>query len=403
MINAARIAAIFLMIGAPMAARAVNFETPAPYAVLMDAETGAVLYEKSAHTPAPPSSLTKLMTLYVLFDQLQKGMLTLEDTLIVSEDAWKMGGSKMFVKVSDRVKIEDLIQGIAVQSGNDACMVVAEGIASNEAAFADMMNQAAKRIGLNDSHFENASGWPAEGHVMSAFDVAALSRHIINDFPQYYHYFAEKEYSYNGITQHNRNRLLLRDIGADGLKTGHTEEGGYALASSAMQDGRRLIAVVNGLPSDNARTDESEKMLQYGFRYFKNVTLFPAGQPVDELPVWLGDASSVGAYLKEPVRTIAPREGKAQAVRATLTYDAPLRAPVAKDDRIATLHVTDASGRAADYPLFAMLEVKEASIGMRIVKRIGFYIGSLLSRKQDAAPAPAEEAEQPDMPEKKAQ
>ncbi|MET0154504.1 MAG: D-alanyl-D-alanine carboxypeptidase family protein [Rickettsiales bacterium] len=364
------------------AAWAVNFETPAPYAVLMDAETGAVIYEKNAEEEMHPSSLTKLMTLYVLFDQLKKGALKLDDTFIVSEAAWRMGGSKMFVKVSDRVKVEDLIQGIAVQSGNDACMVVAEGVASTEAAFAEIMNAEAKRLGMTQSHFLNASGWPQEDHLMSAMDIAVLTRHIVTDFPEYYRYFAEKEFTYNGITQHNRNRLLFRDVGADGLKTGHTEDGGYGLAASAEQNGRRLIAVVNGLPSDNARTDEAEKMLQYGFRYFSNVTLFPADKPIDSLPVWLGDVSETGLYLKKPVRAVVPREGKALVRSAAVIYDSPLRAPIPKDAQIATLKLVDSSGKASFFPLFAAEEIREASLGMRILKRMNFYVRTTLLAKK---------------------
>jgi D-alanyl-D-alanine carboxypeptidase (penicillin-binding protein 5/6) len=374
-------ASLFVLLSAAAPARAVPFDSLAPYAVLMDAETGTILYEKEPHKPVPPSSMTKLMTIYILLEHVAKGIIKLTDTFIVSKEAWRMGGSKMFLKVSDRVTVDDLLHGIIVQSGNDACIVAAEGIASTETAFARLMNDAAKRIGLENSHFENASGWPAPGHVMSVFDIALLSRRLIADFPEYYPYFAAREFTYSDIVQHNRNRLLFRDVGVDGLKTGHTAEGGYGIAASAKQGDRRLIAVVNGLANDRERTDETEKLLQYGFRYFDNKTLFGAEEKVGAVPVWLGAKSTVDAKLAGPVRAVVSKAGAPMKIDVRMVYSSPVNAPVKKGDKIAELHVGTGAGAAAVYPLYAGDSVERASIGMSMLKRAAYYFRSLMDRR----------------------
>ncbi|MDP6345602.1 MAG: D-alanyl-D-alanine carboxypeptidase family protein [Alphaproteobacteria bacterium] len=265
----------------PRAAGAL-VETPAKQAMLIDHATGTVLFAKNAEQPMPPSSMSKLMTLYLLFERLAGGGLTMEDEFPVSEKAWRMGGSKMFVEIGKRVKVGDLVRGIVVQSGNDACIVVAEGIGGDETSFASLMNEKARELGLLDSHFVNASGWPDPDHVMSARDLARLAGALIDKFPQYYDLFAEKSFTFNKIRQGNRNPLLYKNIGADGLKTGHTRAAGYGLVASAVRKGRRLTLVVNGLTSVNQRSRESERLLTWGFREFGSYALFKAGEVVAE-------------------------------------------------------------------------------------------------------------------------
>ena len=262
------------------------------WAVIVDFATGATLLDKDADMSMPPSSMTKIMTAYVVYSMLKAGRLRLDQELPVSERAWKMGGSKMFVQVGTSVKVEDLIRGMIVQSGNDACIVLAEAIAGSEEAFAELMNAKAREIGLVASNFRNATGWPDPQHRMTARDIALLARKLILDFPEYYHYDAEKSFKYNNIDQENRNPLVQKGI-ADGLKTGHTDEGGYGLVGSAQRGGRRVIIVVNGLPTMKARSEESERLLEWSYREFENVTLFANGATVDTVPVYLGEKPSV--------------------------------------------------------------------------------------------------------------
>ena len=245
---------------------APKFETAAPHAYLMDYTTGTELFEKNSRVPVPPASLSKLMTSYMVFDALRIGILTLDDLLTVSEKAWRMGGSKMFVEVDKQVSVEDLLRGVIVQSGNDACIVLAEAIGGDEATFSDLMNENASELGLLDSVFQNSTGWPHPEHKMSAADIAMITQKIVKDFPDYFPLFAEKEFTYNEIRQANRNPLLYKDIGVDGMKTGHTREAGYGLAATALRNDRRLIAVVTGLESPSQRASEVERLLNFGFR-----------------------------------------------------------------------------------------------------------------------------------------
>jgi len=272
---------------APAPTRAI--ESAARQIILLDDVTGTVMLDKASNETMFPASMSKLMTLYVLFERLADGEIALDDTFRVSEKAWRMGGSKMFVEVNSRVSVNDLLRGIIVQSGNDACVVVAEGLAGSEDEFASVMNQTAKKIGLTGSHFVNSTGWPHPEHVTTASDLATLSRLIIREFPQFYGIFSEKSFTFNGIKQGNRNPLLYKYSGADGLKTGHTEASGYGLVASAKRDGRRLILVINGLTSVKERSAESERLLDYGFREFNNYKLFKAGDEIDTLSVWLGN------------------------------------------------------------------------------------------------------------------
>ena len=255
--------AVFAALGLG-AAPASAMETAAKQAYILDTETGAVLLEKDAATPTPPASLSKLMTIYMAFELLENGELSLDDKFVVSRKAWRMGGSKMFVEVDKQVRVEDLLRGIIVQSGNDACIVLAEGLSGSESAFADAMNRKMRELGLVDSHLVNSTGWPADSHLMSPRDLAVLAQRIIEEFPKYYPYFAEKSFRYNKIKQGNRNPLLYRDTGADGLKTGHTRAAGYGLVASAIRDGRRVVMVLTGMKSARTRAFEARRAAQLG-------------------------------------------------------------------------------------------------------------------------------------------
>ena len=337
---------------------ALALETEAREAILVDAQSGRVLFEKNADELMPPSSMTKVMTLYLVFERLADGRLTMEDTLPVSERAWRKGGSKMFVEVGDRVSIENLLRGIIIQSGNDACIVVAEGLSGTEDAFAREMTKRGREIGLTSSTFKNSTGWPDPEHRMTARDLNLLALRTVLDFPQYYHYFAETDFTWSDITQSNRNPLLYKNMGADGLKTGHTQEAGYGLTASAIRDGRRLVLVVNGLPSERARSEESERLIEWGFREFSNYELFSAGQEVDRAEVWLGAEESVPLTLSEPVlATLSQREHEEMTV--SVLYDAPIPAPIAEGQELAVLRITAPGMEPMEYPLYAATNVEK--------------------------------------------
>lgn len=350
------------------------FETEAPYAVLMDYDTSEVLYEKEAHTSIAPSSMTKLMTTYIVFDHLKKGTLSLDDTFLISEKAWKTGGSKTFVALNDRVKVKDLLQGVIVQSGNDATIALAEGIAASETNFAELMNSTAQQLGLKNSHFKNASGWPEEGHTMSVYDLALLSRHLIHDFPEYYPYFAEKEFSYHNIHQPNRNHLLTTSqFGVDGLKTGHTAEIGYGIALSGQVDGRRLVAVVNGLPSEAKRLEVADALLAYGFKFFETRTLYTAGSTIDTAPVWYGMAGTVPLVTASDIRIIVPKSA-GNDLKVTVSYDTPLPAPLTQGTQAGTLHIAIPDMPEKQYPLVTGTQVEKAGFLGRAKQNLQHYL-----------------------------
>ncbi|MCH2396226.1 D-alanyl-D-alanine carboxypeptidase family protein, partial [Oceanibaculum sp.] len=278
----------------------------------------------------------------------------------------RKGGSKMFVEVGSRVSIEDLLRGIIVQSGNDACIVVAEGIAGSEEAFADMMTEAARKIGMEKSVFRNATGWPDDDHVMTARELAILAQRIIADFPEYYHYYAETSFTYNGIRQGNRNPLLYTMNGADGLKTGHTEASGYGLTASAKRDGRRIIMVVNGLPSMNARSQESSRLMDWAFREFEALSLFKSGETVEQAEIWMGDERTVPLVTAADITITVPKAARRSMV-VSAVYDGPVAAPVKQGDRIATLRITLPKGETMDYPLLAGADVEELGLFGRML------------------------------------
>lgn len=320
-------------------AHAQEIETVARQAILLDLDSGAILLNKNADELMHPASMTKMMTVYLVFERLKNGTLSLDDTFPVSEKAWKKGGSKMFVEVGSRVKVEDLLQGIIVQSGNDATIVVAEGIAGTEEAFAKEMTAKAKELGMTHTTFKNASGWPDPEHLTTAHDLSVLASAIIRNFPEYYHYFSEKVFTYSGITQHNRNPLLYVDDSVDGLKTGHTEESGYGLTASAKRDGRRLLLVINGLPTEKSRETESERILDWGFREWKTYDLFAANDKVEDAPVWLGDQGTVPLVLDAPVKVTLRRKDR-DDMKVQVRYDGPIKAPVEQGEAVGTLTVS---------------------------------------------------------------
>jgi len=362
--------ALVLLTGLGLAVRpAAAFETQAREALLMDAETGTLLLEKNAHHPMPPASMSKIMTIYLVFEALRDGRLSLEDKLPVSEKAWRMGGSKMFVEVGKEVRVEDLLRGVVVQSGNDACIVFAEALAGTEESFAELMNQKAQELGMHDSSFANATGWPHPDQRMSAHDLAILAKRTIADFPDYYHYYSETTFTFTDIKQGNRNPLLYKNLGADGLKTGHTEEAGYGLTGSAVQDGRRLIVVVNGLNSMKQRGDESQRMINWGFREFKNYTLFTAGEPVEEAPVWQGEAERVPLVLAEDLTVTLPRRSR-KKMTVTVKHDGPIPTPIEEGQEVATLVIAAPGAETIEMPLQAGASVDRLGLFGRLFSNI---------------------------------
>ena len=361
-----------LLAGGP-AAHAETYDTPAHAAILIDLQSGQELYAKNPDVPLHPASMSKLMTVLMVFERLADGSLSLDDTLPVSEKAWRKGGSKMFVDLGSRVRVEDLLHGIIVQSGNDACIVVAEALGGTEEAFSEQMTQRARELGLTHSTFKNASGWPDPDHLMSARDLAKLATIIIQQYPQYYKIFGQREFTYNNIRQHARNPLLHQDIGADGLKTGHTEEAGYGLTASAVRDGRRLVMVLAGLQGPKDRAREAASLLDYGYRNFKNYQLFARGDAVEQADVWLGNAGSVPLLVQEDVWVSLSADGR-RDLRVKVVYDGPIPAPIANGSQVAELEITAPGLEPRRVPLLAGETVQAASMFGRMSSALGYLI-----------------------------
>jgi D-alanyl-D-alanine carboxypeptidase (penicillin-binding protein 5/6) len=375
-------AALCLLIAIAIALPARAFETTARHAILVDMKTGAVLFEKNADVLMPPASMSKIMTIYMVFERLKSGKLKLDDEFTVTENAWRKGGaaskgSTMFLPLDGRVKVEDLIRGIIVQSGNDASIVVAEGLAGSEEAFGEDMTRKARSIGMPNTTWRNATGLPDPQHLTTARDLAQLAKRTIQDFPEYYHYYSEKEFVHHGIRQGNRNPLLYGSEGADGLKTGHTEASGYGLTASMARGDRRLILVVNGLPSMQARADETRRLFDFGFREFENYALLKAGEQIGSAEVWLGAEKSVPLVAADDVIVTLPRASRPQ-MQAALVYDAPVPAPIARNQPIAKLRVNVAERVVLDAPLVAGADVPRRGPFGRVVFAIGYYIGRLI-------------------------
>ena len=336
---------------------AQTMATPARQAVLLDTSTGSILFEKDADTPFPPASMSKLMTVYYAFDAIKQGEMSLDDEVLVSDETWKEWnnrGSTMFLRARDVVTVRDLLMGIIVLSGNDACVVLAEHMAGSHDLFVDWLNAKAVDLGLNGSVFKNANGWPEEGHVMTARDLATLSYRLSVDFPELYPMFGEREFLYKNFesNRYNRNPLLGRFPGADGLKTGHTEESGYGLAASAEREGRRLVLVLGGMASTSERTRESQRLLQYGFRNFSHYPLFRAGETVDYAEVWLGDTPTVPLVISEDLAITMSRRQRAE-MKVSIEYINPVSAPIAKGQSIGELIVELRGREPVRVPLHA--------------------------------------------------
>lgn len=361
-----------LLLLALHAAPAAAFETAARAAMVTDLASGVVLLEKDADTPLPPASMSKLMTLNMVFEALQSGRLSLDESFVVSEKAWRMGGSKMFVEVGERVRVEDLLRGVIVLSGNDACIVLAEGLAGSEEAFAARMNERAKELGLSGSHFVNSTGWPDPEHRMSMRDLMKLIDRLVHVFPEHYPIFAETEFEWGGVKQANRNPLLGLGLGADGLKTGHTEEAGYGLTASAVRDGRRIGLVVTGLAGVRERAQETERLLTWAFREFRTERIASAGQIVGEAEVWMGEAETVKLAPAADVWATAPFADAAATV-VTIRYDGPTPAPIEAGRRIGELVIAAPGLPPVSHPLVAAEAVEVGGL----LTRVGAAAGRL--------------------------
>ncbi len=346
------------------AARAQPQTTPARAAFLIDLSSGAVLLEKEADTPLPPASMSKLMTLEIVFDALKNGRLKLEDDFRTSAKAAAMGGSKMFIRSGEVVSVQDLLRGVIVQSGNDAAVALAEAISGTEESFAQLMNKQAGQIGLTNSNFANATGWPAAGHEMSLRDLAILAERLVEDYPDYYPIFAETSFTWDGITQSNRNPLLDLEIGADGLKTGHTEEAGYGLVASAERDGRRVVLVIAGLDSSQARSQEAERLINWAFRAFETRRLLEKGQTVATAKVWIGDKDSVGLATADELVVTVP-VGSLDKAQMRAHFSEPIAAPVEAGAELGHLEVTIPDVTPVSVPLVAVELVERGGVGAR--------------------------------------
>ncbi len=361
-----------------MASAVQAIETKAKNLILMDYDTGQYLYAKDAEKMIPPASMSKLMTVYMIFEKLKDGSLSLDDTFTVSENAWRKGGaasgsSTMFLNIGEKVRVGDLIQGIIIQSGNDACIVAAENISGSEEDFARAMTDKAQKLGLHNSSFANATGWPHPDQKMSVEDLAKLARIIIKDFPEYYYLFSERNYTHNNIRQGNRNPLLYSMPEADGLKTGHTEEAGFCLAGSAKRGDRRLISIMSGLASNKERSEEAEKIMNWGFREFDNYKILKQGQKVAELPVWFGTEKNVDLLVNEDVlRTI--KKNKASKVKMTAVYDKPVKAPVKQGDKLGFVRVEVPGAEMVEVPLIANKDIKKLGWFGKIGENIKYIL-----------------------------
>ncbi|MDR9439212.1 MAG: D-alanyl-D-alanine carboxypeptidase family protein [Halomonas sp.] len=345
--------------------------------ILMDADSGRVLVEHNADERLPPASLTKLMTAYLVERELDRGNIAPEDLVPISEKAWRTGGSKMFIEVDTLVAIEELLKGIIIVSGNDASVAMAEHLAGGERPFADLMNQHATRLGMHNTNFVNATGLPDENHYSSARDLALLSQHIINDYPEHYAIYATKQFNYGGIEQPNRNRLLWRDSSVDGLKTGWTEAAGYCLVASAKRDDMRLISVVMGTGSDEARAQETQKLLSYGFRYYETLKLYDAGAVLNTPRVWGGDKNELRVGVDRNVVMTVPR-ARNEELTAKLDLQTDLTAPIAAGDRVGTMEVRQGEEVVGERPLVALEGIEEGGFFKRLFDQVRRFFTNLI-------------------------
>ncbi len=367
-----------VVVAALLSSSAAAMETKAKNVILMDYDTGEYLYTENAFVPVAPASMSKLMTVYILFDKLKNGSLSLEDVFTVSENAWRTGGaasgsSTMFLPVGDKVTVESLIKGIIIQSGNDACITAAENIAGSEENFAALMNAKAKELGLKNSHFVNSTGLPHPDHRMSAEDLAKLARALIQDFPEYYPVFAQKSFTYHNIVQGNRNPLLYSMPDADGLKTGHTAEAGFCLTASVKRGDRRLIGVMTGMKSNKERSEEAEKLMSWGFREFDNYKVFKQFQRIVAAPVYMGEEKKIDLIVNEDVVLTLARS-KAREVKLTAVYDKPVKAPISQGDRLGEVKIEIPGGETKIVPLYADHSVRKLGFWGRIMSNVKYLL-----------------------------
>lgn len=346
--------------------------------ILIDAVTGTVLTEFNPDQPLPPASLTKIMTTYVADNELATGNVKMDDEVFVSVKAWQTEGSKMFIQEGTKVRLEDIMRGIIIQSGNDASIALAEHLAGSEEAFADVMNQHAERLGMSNTHFTNASGLPDPNHYMSARDLATLARAVITRFPEAYKMYGEREFTYNNIRQPNRNSLLFTDRNVDGMKTGFTDEAGYCLVASAMRDGMRLITVVMGTPSTDARAQETQKLLTYGFRFFETAQVVAANQVMGSTKVWSGQADAVEVGVQEALTATIPR-GQAANLVTELTLDENIKAPIAVGQALGKVKVSLGDQVFYDGPVVALQAVEQGSLLKRLMDWLHLFFLSLFA------------------------
>jgi D-alanyl-D-alanine carboxypeptidase (penicillin-binding protein 5/6) len=357
------IVALFLFISA------VNAAVPIPAApkvaaknyILVDANSGRVLAEKEADVQVEPASITKLMTSYVIYHELEASRLSMDDMVTISEKAWRMGGSRMYVEVDKQVSVHDLMKGLIIQSGNDATVALAEHVAGTERAFVDLMNQYAAKLGMTNTHFQNSTGWPEEGHLTTARDISKLAIAVIREFPEHYAWYKEKVFTYNNIKQYNRNKLLWSDDSVDGVKTGHTESAGYCLVASALRSDMRLVSVVLGTESEKARASVSQSLLNYGFRFFETHKLYAAGEVLNRSRVWKGDTDKVSLGLLEDLYITIPRGSYGQ-LEAVMDVDANIEAPLDKGSQHGEVRVNLAEDEMLHTPLVALESVGEGSM-----------------------------------------
>ncbi len=378
LVTAAALLIAAVVLARPAAAQMSGIPIPAPPQLdassylLMDSDSGRILAEKEADKRVAPASLTKLMTAYVVFHALREGHIGLEDEVTVSRKAYRTPGSRMFIEINSRVSVQDLLLGMIVQSGNDASVALAEHIAGSEGVFAELMNRYAAELGMLSSHFENATGLPGEAHLSSARDMAILARALINDFPEYYRWYSIKEFTYNGITQRNRNRLLWRDASVDGFKTGHTDAAGYCLVSSALRDDMRLISVVMGSPSPRVRADASQALLNYGFRFYETRRLFAAGDVVETARVWKGASESAPLGLAHDLFITIPR-GTYQRLQPMVEMPATVIAPVSEGETLGQLKVELDDQLLLATPLASLSTVEEGSFWQRLTDEVKLW------------------------------
>ena len=347
---------------------------------LMDSNTGRVLVERNADRLLPPASMTKMMTSYIVSSEIERGSINPDDLVTISVKAWKKGGSKMFVREGTQVTVKDLLRGLIIQSGNDASIALAEHIAGSEQAFADIMNQQAAILGMTNTSFKNATGWPADGHISTVRDLAILGRALIKDFPEHYKLYSEKYFTYNGINQPNRNRLLFTDKSVDGVKTGHTEEAGFGLTASSEREGMRLISVVTGTKSESARASSSQKLLSYGFRYYYTHKLYNKGDIVNTAVVWKGQADKVQIVLPKDIYLTVPR-GSENDLQATVHIDEVIKAPISEGQELGNIVVTLDDEELLNVAVVALTAIEEAGAFSRMIDSVKLFFGGLFSTK----------------------